>query len=548
MYRSINTIGADAARNDLGATGEGIVWAVVDAGIDATHEHFQMHRNLDVGPALRHYDFTEASGDDDGKGSPLVDENGHGTYVAGIIAGERGARESPAIAAVYEPSDLGENAYERSVLPPLSGMAPRTKLVSIKALEPDGLGRVSTVIRALRTIQDINVDGRALRIHGVMIGLGFDYDTSRFECGLSPLCVEVDRLVRSGVVVVCAAGSRGFGKQNSMQRGVASGGVEVSIDDPGNAELAITVGSTHRDLPKLYGVSYYSSKGPTLDGRTKPDLVAPGARIVSCAAGSSLTDARQHVADCTYIEQSGTSGAAAHVSGAIAAFLSVRRDLIGRPDVVKETFLSTACDLGRDRNYQGRGLIDVRAALGLQASMPVTPPPIAQRAAPARTPMPTTNQPANPLRLMCSYSHKDATLRKELDVYIAPLKRQGIVESWYDGEIEAGAEWRAEIMRNLEEADIIVLLISADFLASDFCYDIEMMRALERHDAKEARVIPVIVRKSDWSSAPFAKLQALPKDALAVTLWTNQDEAWTDVAMGIRRAAESLQRARASSR
>lgn len=155
-------------------------------------------------------------------------------------------------------------------------------------------------------------------------------------------------------------------------------------------------------------------------------------------------------------------------------------------------------------------------------------------------------QPKKSLRLMCSYSHKDATLREELDVYIAPLKRQGIIESWYDGEIQPGAEWRKEIMRNLEEADIIVLLISAHFIASDFCYDIEMTRALERHDAGEARVIPIIVRKSDWSSAPFARLQALPKDALAVTSWTNQDEAWTDVAMGIRRAAESMRHRKTS--
>jgi hypothetical protein len=144
---------------------------------------------------------------------------------------------------------------------------------------------------------------------------------------------------------------------------------------------------------------------------------------------------------------------------------------------------------------------------------------------------------------MCSYSHKDATLRKELDVYIAPLKRQGIVTSWYDGEIEPGQELNKEIFKKLEESDIIVLLISADFLASDFCYDIEMVRALERHEEGTVRVIPVIVRKADWSSAPFAGLKALPKDGLAVTSWSNQDEAWTDVAMGIRRAAESMRKA-----
>jgi len=157
-----------------------------------------------------------------------------------------------------------------------------------------------------------------------------------------------------------------------------------------------------------------------------------------------------------------------------------------------------------------------------------------------------TVQPKKALRLMCCYSRKDATLREELDVYIAPLKRQEIIESWYDGEIQAGVEWRKEIMRHLEESDIIVLLISAYFIASDFCYNIEMTRALERHDAGEACVIPIIVRTSDWLSAPFARLQSLPKDTLAVTSWTNQDEAWTDVVTGIRRVAESMRQRKPS--
>jgi hypothetical protein len=174
------------------------------------------------------------------------------------------------VAAAYVFDSVADKAYEHSVLPAISGMAPKAKLVSMKTLDPNGHGRVSDIIRALRAIQEMNVDGHALRIHGVMIGLAFDYDTERFECGLSPLCVEVDRLVRSGVVVVCAAGNRGFGRQNTVMRENAPSGLEVSIEDPGNAELAITVGSTHRDLPKLYGVSYYSSKGPTVDGRNKP--------------------------------------------------------------------------------------------------------------------------------------------------------------------------------------------------------------------------------------------------------------------------------------
>jgi len=155
--------------------------------------------------------------------------------------------------------------------------------------------------------------------------------------------------------------------------------------------------------------------------------------------------------------------------------------------------------------------------------------------------MTPTSQPA-PLRLMCSYSHADATLRAELDIYLAPLKRQGIIVLWYDGDIDAGDDLSTEILKKLEESDIIVLLVSANFLASDYCYGIEMKRALERRDEGTARVIPVIVRKSDWHSAPFGGIKALPKDGLAVTSWTNQDEAWTDVAMGIRHAAEAMRR------
>lgn len=145
-----------------------------------------------------------------------------------------------------------------------------------------------------------------------------------------------------------------------------------------------------------------------------------------------------------------------------------------------------------------------------------------------------------PIRLFFSYSHKDEALRDELETHLALLKREGLLQSWHDRRIGAGTEWEGEIDKNLEEAEVIILLVSADFLASDYCYDKEMKRALERHDAGEARVIPVILRKTDWQSAPFAKLQALPKDARPITLWQDRDEAWTDVTLGIRRVVEAL--------
>ncbi|MGK3963275.1 TIR domain-containing protein [Sorangium sp. So ce118] len=145
-----------------------------------------------------------------------------------------------------------------------------------------------------------------------------------------------------------------------------------------------------------------------------------------------------------------------------------------------------------------------------------------------------------PIRLFFSYSHKDEALRDELETHLALLKREGLLESWHDRRIGAGDDWAGQIDRNLDEAEVILLLVSADFLASDYCFDREMKRALARHDAGQARVIPVILRKTDWHSAPFARLQALPKDARPVTLWQDRDEAWTDVALGIRRAIEAL--------
>lgn len=145
------------------------------------------------------------------------------------------------------------------------------------------------------------------------------------------------------------------------------------------------------------------------------------------------------------------------------------------------------------------------------------------------------------IEVFYSYSHQDENLRNELVKHLSSLKRQGIVSDWHDRMIEAGDEWRRQIDSHLETAEIILLLVSADFLASDYCYEIEMKRALERHEKGEARVIPIILRRVDWTSAPFAKLQALPKDAKPVTSWADRDEAFENIAKSIRRVVESLQ-------
>ena len=154
---------------------------------------------------------------------------------------------------------------------------------------------------------------------------------------------------------------------------------------------------------------------------------------------------------------------------------------------------------------------------------------------------------SNAVKVFFSYSHKDEALRDELATHLSLMKRKGVIEAWHDREITAGAESANAIDDNLNAADIILLLVSANFLASDYCYDIEMQRAMERHEAKEARVIPIILKPTDWSDAPFAKLQALPKNAKPITTWQDQDEAFLNVVQGIRRVVEDMAKSKTSS-
>ncbi|MCF4967557.1 GUN4 domain-containing protein [Nostoc sp. CMAA1605] len=150
-------------------------------------------------------------------------------------------------------------------------------------------------------------------------------------------------------------------------------------------------------------------------------------------------------------------------------------------------------------------------------------------------------------KLFFSYSHKDETLRDELAYHLSILEKQGVISSWHDREIRAGEQWHDQISDNLNTADIILLLVSAYFLASNYCWDVEVKKAIERHDKGEACVIPVILRPVDWTGAPFAKLQALPKNAEPVMSrnWHSQDEAFADVARGIRAAVEKRKQERA---
>jgi hypothetical protein len=154
--------------------------------------------------------------------------------------------------------------------------------------------------------------------------------------------------------------------------------------------------------------------------------------------------------------------------------------------------------------------------------------------------MPDSTAPHRVIKLFYSYSHNDEALRVELVKHLYLLRRQGIISDWHDRMIEAGDEWKREIDVHLEMAQIILLLVSADFLASDYCYEVEMTRAMERHKKGEARVIPIILRPVDWTGAPFAGLEALPKDAKPVTSWRDRDKAFENIAKGIRRVVEAL--------
>ncbi len=357
IHRSVVTTKCDASRRAFDATGSGIVWAVLDSGIQADHEHFATHRNLELPGQLEHRSFVGGSAD------PLVDESGHGTHVAGILAGEQ--RPEPGQKLVASAWYQDENTQLSGVsleLEHIAGMAPMTTLLSCQILRRDGSGDVAALLDALEYISELNQGGRELNVHGVNLSVGYPFDPAWFGTGLTPVCREVDRLVRSGVVVVAAAGNSGYGyalddSQRQMRLGFA-----MTINDPGNADRAITVGSTST-RPHSTGISYFSSKGPTGDGRLKPDIVAPGERVVSAGAGDLVTRARGQSTLATYVEDSGTSMAAPHVSGVAAGFLSVHREFIGRPEEVKRILMDTATDLSRIRTFQGMGLVDSMRAI-----------------------------------------------------------------------------------------------------------------------------------------------------------------------------------------
>jgi serine protease AprX len=377
VQRSVHTTKGDAARRLFDIKCDKLCWAIVDSGIDARHPAFlngeavpisrveraydftnlrslvSLDSNLNTGPGVAHRRGNTEDADrrakrlreslrsgrflDFGALLPLITiplddnfsppANDHGTHVAGILA----ARATP-----DEPERIG--------------MCPDIRLCDLRVLDAKGRGDEFSVIAALQFIRYLNANSDRQIIHGVNLSLSLVHDVENYACGRTPICEECERLVASGVVVVVAAGNRGY-ETVLTSAGELEGYRDISITDPGNAADVITVGSTHRFEPHTYGVSYFSSRGPTGDGRIKPDVLAPGEKIESTVLANS------------YAPKDGTSMAAPHVSGVAALLMARNTEFQGDPARIKQIICRSATDLGREKYFQGAGVVDALRAL-----------------------------------------------------------------------------------------------------------------------------------------------------------------------------------------
>ena len=359
------TVKADAAERVFEIDAAPITWAVIDSGIDHTNIAFRdpgpppgtasrIVRRFDVPRAVRTMrdadpttfvglvdegtweEFARLADCDVADARPTVDPvvRHHGTHVAGILAAD-------------------ERQHQPAGRPPLVGVCPSLRLLDLRVFDEAGRCEEVWVVVALRFIRWMNetaylADGR--RIDGVNLSISTVYEVDAQACGWTPVCEEAERLVDSGVVVVAAAGNQAY----DMGVGTASVGTGfrfLSITDPGNAESVITVGATDKRSPFRYGPIAGSGRGPTADGRHKPDLLAPGYLIT----GPTFEAEPQ--------EMTGTSQAAPHVSGVAAMMLARFPELRGQPRKVKTVLCDAATDLGRLRDFQGAGLVDALRAL-----------------------------------------------------------------------------------------------------------------------------------------------------------------------------------------
>jgi hypothetical protein len=380
LWRSRNTIKADAATLLFGLRCNDICWAVIDSGVDALHPAFGTRSRdgvlTDESRIKATYDFTRLRGilagteaDKDTLGgadeeqrkeiesrlrsgraidwgllsaqlkiaaadrAAYTPKHEHGTHVAGILGADWLATDS-------DPARRND----------VRGICPDIGIYDLRVFDDSGAGDEFTILAALQFVRWLNANSPVPVIHGVNLSLSLDHEVGSYACGRTPVCDECERLIGSGTVVVVAAGNEGRAFV-SMASGPTEGYRQMSITDPGNAAGAITVGATHRHQPHTYGVSYFSSRGPTGDGRAKPDLVAPGEKITAPVPGGGLKSL------------DGTSMAAPHVSGAAALILARHPELIGQPAEIKRLLCDTATDLGRERYFQGSGVVDALRAI-----------------------------------------------------------------------------------------------------------------------------------------------------------------------------------------
>lgn len=391
IARSVLAVKGDAARTLFNVDCKDIAWAVIDTGIDRTHPAF-LSESGDGHRIRRTFDFTqlrqivslgntkrtvrntnlqllrarrgetlpedadailEQLAQDARQGSgtnwELVEKlvviekdspppSDHGTHVAGIIGASKDGSKRAA-----------ERGNRSALDEHLDGMCPNINLYDFRVLAPNLDDTEFAVVAALQYVRYLNDRHGFITIHGVNLSLSIPHDVRNYACGLTPVCLECERLVESGIVVVAAAGNLGY-HSFETRTGSYEGYAALSVTDPGNADGVITVGSTHRFSPHTYGVSFFSSRGPTGDGRLKPDIVAPGERIRGPLPGPEWGDL------------DGTSMAAPHVSGAAAMLMARYSELIGKPRRIKQILCESATDLGRERNFQGHGMLDVLRA------------------------------------------------------------------------------------------------------------------------------------------------------------------------------------------
>jgi subtilisin family serine protease len=277
-------------------TGQGIRVGIVDTGVDLNHEDLQ-------GKVVENTSCVGAAGDPAKCKGSGQDDQGHGTHVAGIIAADWRADDPE------PPPGEGD----------LKGICPDINLYDLRVLDDKGEGDEFNVIAALQFLRYLKARKDYMAFHGANLSLSIRHDVANYACGRTPVCEECERLVGSGIIVVAAAGNDGYQQFLTAKGKSLDTFRSISITDPGNAEGVITVGSTHRLMPHTYGVSYFSSRGPTGDGRAKPDLVAPGEKIDAPAPNGSI------------LTLDGTSMAAPHVSGAAALLIARHRELAGQP-------------------------------------------------------------------------------------------------------------------------------------------------------------------------------------------------------------------------